>query len=314
MEREVIILRPVDSSPVHSSPQPAPTQNRPRKRRWPFVVLGGFLFLMICAIVLVTLATRTPEWYGKGRLTPQQQADAAQKLEEKLAGLGNTLGNQLGSNLGSKIVEQSSSPSTSPAPTTKTSVPSNRVTLILTEAELNGFYRKWMTYDSLDQQLEKYVKTPEIRLMKDQILLGGEVPAAGAIVWGSLDITQRADKPPTVGLGTVYAGSLPIPQTVWKNWTSPLIDQLSKKKGEWVSKAEIWPANPAGVTLGAFVQLRDIHDSKSIEPVFLVRTSLGNKVLPVKVWSLDVQQGVMVAEVEVMTETESRKWLDELKK
>jgi len=283
-------------------------------------------FLTGGAIALAVLTTRTPEWYGKKRLTPEEQSQAADRLERKIVSLGNELGHQLNARptTASSGTASSGTASSAPMPVptgdanatpTANPKPDARVVLVLTEAELNAFYRKWITWDQLDKKIEPYVEAPEIRLLPGKIILGGNVTAARSIVWTTLVVTQNpGDDSPTVALGSVNAGALPLPAGVWAKWSKPLIDRVASDRETWKARAALAPASPEGIALASLDQFTRIIDGQSIRPVLFVRTSLGNRIMPVKLWQLDVQEGLMSMQVEVLDEAEAAKWLEELQK
>jgi hypothetical protein len=258
------------------------------------VVLGA-------ALVGWMLVRSTPEWYRPSALSPEQREAAAQNAQNKLILVQNAA-------YQARADEQA-------ARRNATTLPSNTITLTLTDDEINALLEKWTVWPMVKAGYEKFMSDPRIVLGDGRLILAGHVAEVDALA--SVHFAPRIDEQGRlrVELVGVQAGKLPLPQALLARYQQQAAAAVNLRMSRWRELASIdssGAANSSAINAVMGKLLMDVLTDQSSEPVTFVPLVDG-KTVTVRLLALKAEQGKLTLTVQPMLPAERAAALSRIK-
>lgn len=194
------------------------------------LVLGGIAFI---------LARTTPDWYRKYNLDPAQLEAAAQRVQDKLAAFQSWAGSQ-------NQAERIAASGRPPVPTDPKEPPPEKITISLTEEELNAFFTKWgQAADAkAGNKMSEHVQDFVVNLDDGRIILAGKLNGSEQLM--SIHLEPTLEPSPDgngqrlrLEIARVATGVLPLPEALWSGYRNKLVTSLSQKVEQTRNEAAI---------------------------------------------------------------------------
>jgi hypothetical protein len=242
---------------------------------WAFVALAG--------LDSVYLSRRTPEWYGRQNVNPEQQAAAANTSDQTIADLV-SFANDLGAAMRR---HQRTGEAISIGPKT----------IILTDDQINAFLDKW-EHSLRDEGigLDQYLTGLRVEFLDGRILIAGTIQNESVISdtvisaeLGLLLDDQGQIRPSVIRF---YDGRLPLPRVLLASPEKQLRERLQWNIENWRRQQHVWPDgladDNAAAALWASILVAAL-DGKTVDSVLLLPCDFHS--VPVRVTALEVVAG-----------------------
>jgi uncharacterized protein YpmS len=259
-------------------------------RKWIKTVLIlialALMGVIVFSYVSYELAIGTPDWYRPLSLSPQEQADAARRADDKFLTL-----------LSRAADAQAAQRRTHASSTQPTSTQSDPITVSFSDEELNAFFYKWIQLNHWNEKMGHYLSDPQIILHDGQLILAGKTELGGFMKGTVLSIhfLPKLDQKGSLILEIegIWAGRLPLPDSVWNSQRDKLESLVRAKLPQLRRQSHIsdsGSANADAVAVAMSDSLLHILNGKPASPViFLPMNPHGG--YPVKLTQLDVGKG-----------------------
>ena len=241
--------------------------------------------------VLYYMSNRTPSRYNPTALTTQQIEEAATRVDtQKMPALLS-----YASKAHALAARGSQSGSTSPA--------QPPLTVTFTQDEINSSFIKWTAQHK--QVIDQYVQQPYVAVEDGQIIVMGNVPELGRVV--SMYLEPRITKE---GLrcdaGSVYLGSLPLPDALFSKYRTKLEDALKVRMPQWQRSAKMDSGGAANPDARAVLLSRLVLQMLKREPgpavLFLPKNYQDwSNTVPVRLTEVTVEKGELTITIEPTT-------------
>ena len=250
------------------------------------------------------LSRRVPAWYARRHISPQEAAAAAHRAEREVQRTLSWAQDQ----------QAYADSSRHGAPSTR---PAKALQIALTEDELNGFFQKWDHQFHWTDQCERYLSDPQIVLHNGRLILAATAKEMGSVM--SIVFAPRLeDGKLNMPVEQVLAGRLPLPQSFWDRYRSPIEERIDAALPEWQAGAEIranGTANADTVSAAMGELLLDILDNHPAPPVLFLPYEFGSnhRSLPVKVTGVEIANKTLTLTLEPLNPEERQELLAALR-
>jgi hypothetical protein len=292
-----------------------PGNGRGRKSRWSArllkALLGSLALLAILAgltaLLLYQAAGSAPQWYSAHGLSPASQP--AREAEALLIEI---------QSWASARYAWEYARSTGRQPLAAEPEPS--ITITLTETQVNALLRKWFLIYSQQTisgvPLKDTFAGPMVHFSADRITLAAALPEMNSRIF-SIEIRPEVlpDQRLDLQLLGAYAGTLPLPEFAWAKSRTNLLADLSRQYAELRRQAGIdggGGANSQCVeTIWSAQAIAVLTHAPTFGVIFLPVLSDG-VALPVRIESVDLQDGLLRLCVQVIPPEQRRELLSHL--
>lgn len=270
-------------------------------RKW---IIGSILALLLVVVAAAGLGywmlRGTPTWYRRASMSPEERSAAARRAESKFRATYN-----FAARLQADEQKRIHATATTNAATRPSTAPSeeDQFTTAFTDDELNAFFNKWSSLHRWDEHYGDYLADPAVVLQDGKLVLAGMMRELDVVASVHFRPSVTEDGRLVLTLENVYAGRLPMPQSVWAEQREALVESLSEKLPEWREQASISPngvANSDAVSAAMSSMLLDLlgEDGQGECTLFLPISPVDEGAVPVRVLDVTIEDGELTLSVE----------------
>lgn len=280
-----------------------------RVAMWCGVLLCG---LLIVLAVLYALTLREPEWYQALERTPgdiRATQLAAIRVEDALVNVRNWASDNIAAER--RRVRDGSQEAAGAGST---------VVLEFSDADLNASIEKWAQTQGWEDLYGSYISRPRVAFRKDGVLLAAKVRGFGSVVNTRIAVAAPAEGRFGPQLGGIYAGSVPIPRTLFDG---QFADASAIIKDELITLAAAArtgsASNPtcnhsAAMTQLAMMVLWGLGDGTAGKPPTVVVLPMDDdRYYPAYLADVRVSDGAVRLVLATMTQVERNEWIAQLR-
>lgn len=195
--------------------------------------------------------------------------------------------------------------------------PDQRLTITLTDAQVNALLQKWFPIYSQsvigNKPLKDSLDAPMVRFTRDRITMAATLLDMNSRII-SIDLSPQAlpDGQFTIGVPTVHMGTLTLPEFAWSKSRDKMVGDLSRAMPDLRGKAAIDPGGGANVAciaaIGAAQAIAALEHRPATNalPLPIVAENIA---LPVHIESVEVQDGRLTVTIRAMTPEERQQLL-----
>ena len=301
---------------VHGNQQPKPPVAGGRRRRhcvrW--TLLGLLLVLITLGVSGWLAVNATPSWYKAMVAGKESDVEDACRVQETMS-TAQAWGDTVYTHEYSKSRR-----------TARGVPPSDQLTIAFTQDQINAFLHKWWEYYGkvqMDgQTLNELFASPAVRLDAGQITIAGRVKsiADGKVIGLHFRPTMTADSKLRLSGTGITAGLLNVPDAILPKPRGVLVKTMTDMLATARRSADLdagGAANSEAVSvllLGMAVDALENRASSDILLLPLFAQGDREKALPVRVKSLEIENGQITLTVQYLSAKERESLLAELRK
>lgn len=273
------------------------------------ILVVVLLLVIVTAGVSYCMFRSTPSWYHPSRLTVEQQKEAANSADQKLADV-----------LSWAAAVQAQNVRREHGTTLPTEPVLGDKTVKLTDEELNSFIGAWNNPDKsrVQRELAKYFSDGRVMFLNGKIMIVGQSRDLGTLVSAEFDPTITSNGQLDFPLSGIMAGSLPVPESMLGSRLRHVERVLREQLPDYQQSADIDSMQVANGSAVLASMLRLILDGLNDKPspaVVFVPFSMQDlrDALPVRLTGITASDGSLEMTLTPLTADEQKKVLEEIK-
>ena len=255
-------------------------------------------------------ARGTPDWLRPTTASPEEQAAAANRLDQKILATLSAV-REWDAADPSQTRPAARSGDQRPAATQ----PFTNLKVSFTEAEINASFRKWDKLYGWTERYRSYVQDPSIVLHEGKIIVAGKSDEVGSVVSIHFDPTINKDGELDLELSDVLAGRFALPQWSFQKYRTAARTKLTGVLPGLQRKAEFRPdgsANSEAMSAAMAKLFLRVLDDEPGEPVVFL--PVGNqRSVPVRLTAVEIENKELTMTVRPLNATERGAVLEQIR-
>jgi hypothetical protein len=277
------------------------------KRLVVFVVGLGLVLGLVAAGAYYFGVRGTPDWIRRSISTPEEQAEAANRLDRKILETLSVI-QEMNPDAATRTA---ASDDRRPAATQ----PAKFLEVSFHEDELNAAFQKWDKLYGWTERYKDYVQEPSVVLHEGHIILAGTSKELGTVVSLHFSPTLDAKGQLLLQMDRVLAGRLSLPQAFFEKYRTSARTKLQAVLPDFQKKAQFQPdgsANPDAMSAAMSKLFLHVLANEPAEPVLFLPVER-NRSVPVTLTDVQIKDKSLTLKVKRMNASERATLLEEIR-
>ena len=250
----------------------------------------------------------TPDFYQVMNQSPEDQAAAAQRAQDKLATINNYAVEAYSSAIRTSNGTATTAPATAPA----------SIHVAFTDNELNALFRNWSKLNNWKQTYEQYLIDPVLIFRENRVILAGKAKLNEINAVVSVHFEPRLTETGELDLHLVrvQGGRLPLPRAMLQKYTDQARNALTVRLPHWQRNARIdsnGAANNYMIAAAMGKLALQTLDDEPAAPVAFLPMVMQDVTVPVKITDVKIDNKTLTLTAEPYTPAERMALLDEIR-